>query len=396
MKLNKHYTELNESYLFSTIARKVREFQAANPERDVIRLGIGDVTLPLAASVTEAMHKAVDEQGRKESFHGYIPSEQGYEFLRQAIQRYYAKNGVTLDISEIFVSDGAKSDLGNLLDLFDVDNTVLVPDPVYPVYVDDNVMAGRIIRYMAATAENQFLPMPGEDTEGDIVYLCSPNNPTGATYSVEQLKVWVDWAKAHDALILFDAAYECFVTEPGLARSIYEVEGAKDVAVEVCSFSKIAGFTGTRCGYTVVPQAIVKENQSLNKMWLRRQTTKFNGVAYVVQRGAEAVFTEQGMKEIQDNLNYYRTNAAVIAKALEDCGVWYCGGKNSPYIWLKCPGGMDSWQFFDWLLANAGVVGTPGAGFGACGEGYFRLTAFGDAARTREAADRIKAAIQTL
>ena len=396
MKLNKHYTELNESYLFSTIARKVREFQAANPERDVIRLGIGDVTLPLAASVTEAMHKAVDEQGRKESFHGYIPSEQGYEFLRQAIQRYYAKNGVTLDISEIFVSDGAKSDLGNLLDLFDVDNTVLVPDPVYPVYVDDNVMAGRTIRYMAATAENQFLPMPGEDTEGDIVYLCSPNNPTGATYSVEQLKVWVDWAKAHDALILFDAAYECFVTEPGLARSIYEVEGAKEVAVEVCSFSKIAGFTGTRCGYTVVPQAIVKENQSLNKMWLRRQTTKFNGVAYVVQRGAEAVFTEQGMKEIQDNLNYYRTNAAVIAKALEECGVWYCGGKNSPYIWLKCPGGMDSWQFFDWLLANAGVVGTPGAGFGACGEGYFRLTAFGDAARTREAADRIKAAIQTL
>ena len=396
MKLNKHYTELNESYLFSTIARKVREFQTANPERDVIRLGIGDVTLPLAASVTEAMHKAVDEQGRKESFHGYIPSEQGYEFLRQAIQRYYATNGVTLDISEIFVSDGAKSDLGNLLDLFDVDNTVLVPDPVYPVYVDDNVMAGRTIRYMAATAENQFLPMPGEDTEGDIVYLCSPNNPTGATYSVEQLKVWVDWAKAHDALILFDAAYECFVTEPGLARSIYEVEGANEVAVEVCSFSKIAGFTGTRCGYTVVPQAIVKENQSLNKMWLRRQTTKFNGVAYVVQRGAEAVFTEQGMKEIQDKLNYYRTNAAVIAKALEECGVWYCGGKNSPYIWLKCPGGMDRWQFFDWMLANAGVVGTPGAGFGACGEGYFRLTAFGDAARTREAADRIKAAIQTL
>ncbi len=396
MKLNKHYTELNESYLFSTIARKVREFQAANPERDVIRLGIGDVTLPLAASVTEAMHKAVDEQGRKESFHGYIPSEQGYEFLREAIQRYYAKNGVMLDISEIFVSDGAKSDLGNLLDLFDVDNTVLVPDPVYPVYVDDNVMAGRTIHYMAATAENHFLPMPGEDTEGDIVYLCSPNNPTGSTYSVEQLKVWVDWAKAHDALILFDAAYECFVTEPGLARSIYEVEGAKDVAVEVCSFSKIAGFTGTRCGYTVVPQAIVKENQSLNKMWLRRQTTKFNGVAYVVQRGAEAVFTEQGMKEIQDNLNYYRTNAAVIGKALEDCGVWYCGGKNSPYIWLKCPGGMDSWQFFDWLLANAGVVGTPGAGFGACGEGYFRLTAFGDAERTREAAARIKAAIQTL
>ena len=396
MQLNPHYAELNESYLFSTIAHKVADYQKAHPDADIIRLGIGDVTLPLAASVTQAMHDAVEEQAHKETFHGYIPSEQGYGFLREAIRDYYADHGVTLDLSEIFVSDGAKSDLGNLLDLFDVDNTVLVPDPVYPVYVDDNVMAGRTIRYMAATAENQFLPMPGEDTEGDIVYLCSPNNPTGATYSVEQLKVWVDWAKAHDALILFDAAYECFVTEPGLARSIYEVEGAKDVAVEVCSFSKIAGFTGTRCGYTVVPQAIVKDNQSLNKMWLRRQTTKFNGVAYVVQRGAEAVFTEQGMKEIQDNLNYYRTNAAVIAKALEECGVWYCGGKNSPYIWLKCPGGMDSWQFFDWLLANAGVVGTPGAGFGACGEGYFRLTAFGDAARTREAADRIKAAIQTL
>ena len=396
MKLNRHYTELSESYLFSTIARKVREFQAANPERDVIRLGIGDVTLPLAASVTEAMHKAVEEQGRKESFHGYIPSEQGYEFLREAIRRYYAQNGVALELSEIFVSDGAKSDLGNLLDLFDVDNTVLVPDPVYPVYVDDNVMAGRAIRYMAATADNGFLPMPDENTEGDIVYLCSPNNPTGATYSVEQLKIWVDWARAHDAIILFDAAYECFVTEPGLARSIYQVEGAEEVAVEVCSFSKIAGFTGTRCGYTVVPQAIVRDGQSLNKMWLRRQTTKFNGVAYVVQRGAEAVFTEQGMKEIQANLNYYRSNAAVIAAALDECGVWYCGGKNSPYIWLKCPGGMDSWQFFDWLLEHAGVVGTPGAGFGACGEGYFRLTAFGDAARTREAAGRIKAAIQTL
>ena len=396
MKLNKHYAELNESYLFSTIARKVREFQAANPERDVIRLGIGDVTLPLAASVTEAMHKAVDEQGRKESFHGYIPSEQGYEFLREAIQRYYAKNGVMLDISEIFVSDGAKSDLGNLLDLFDVDNTVLVPDPVYPVYVDDNVMAGRIIRYMAATAENQFLPMPGEDTEGDIVYLCSPNNPTGATYSVEQLKVWVDWAKAHDARILFDAAYECFVTEPGLARSIYEVEGAKDVAVEVCSFSKIAGFTGTRCGYTVVPQDIRQGDLSLNKMWLRRQTTKFNGVAYVVQRGAAAVFTPEGMREIRENLDYYRKNAAVIAQALDEMGIWYCGGKNSPYIWLRCPNHMDSWAFFDWLLENANVVGTPGEGFGACGQGYFRLTAFGDADRTKEAAQRIKAALAKL
>ena len=396
MKLNKHYSELNESYLFSTIAHKVAAYQKANPDKDIIRLGIGDVTLPLAKSVTDAMLKAVEEQGKKETFHGYIPSEQGYEFLRSAIQKYYAGHGVELDMAEIFVSDGAKSDLGNLLDLFDVDNTVLVPDPVYPVYVDDNVMAGRKILYMSASAENNFLPMPDDNVHADIVYLCSPNNPTGATYTVDQLKEWVRWAKANNALILFDAAYECFVSEPGLARSIYEVEGAKDCAVEVCSFSKIAGFTGTRCGYTVVPQAIVSDGQSLNKMWLRRQTTKFNGVAYVVQRGAEAVFTEEGMKEIQHNLDYYRQNAAVIAAALDEAGVWYCGGKNSPYIWLRCPGDMKSWEFFDWLLENCGVVGTPGVGFGECGEGYFRLTAFGDAEKTKVAAQRIKAAIQTL
>ena len=256
MKLNKHYSELNESYLFSTIAHKVAAYQKANPDKDIIRLGIGDVTLPLAKSVTDAMLKAVEEQGKKETFHGYIPSEQGYEFLRSAIQKYYAGHGVELDMAEIFVSDGAKSDLGNLLDLFDVDNTVLVPDPVYPVYVDDNVMAGRKILYMSASAENNFLPMPDDNVHADIVYLCSPNNPTGATYTVDQLKEWVRWAKANNALILFDAAYECFVSEPGLARSIYEVEGAKDCAVEVCSFSKIAGFTGTRCGYTVVPHCL--------------------------------------------------------------------------------------------------------------------------------------------
>lgn len=396
MKLNKHYSELNESYLFSTIAHKVAAYQKANPDKDIIRLGIGDVTLPLAKSVTDAMLKAVEEQGKKETFHGYIPSEQGYEFLRSAIQKYYAGHGVELDMAEIFVSDGAKSDLGNLLDLFDVDNTVLVPDPVYPVYVDDNVMAGRKILYMSASAENNFLPMPDDNVHADIVYLCSPNNPTGATYTVDQLKEWVRWAKANNALILFDAAYECFVSEPGLARSIYEVEGAKDCAVEVCSFSKIAGFTGTRCGYTVVPQAIVSDGQSLNKMWLRRQTTKFNGVAYVVQRGAEAVFTEEGMKEIQHNLDYYRQNAAVIAAALDEAGVWYCGGKNSPYIWLRCPNNMGSWEFFDWLLETANVVGTPGEGFGECGKGYFRLTAFGDAAKTKEAAARIVAALKTL
>ena len=396
MQLNPHYAELNESYLFSTIAHKVADYQKAHPDADIIRLGIGDVTLPLAASVTRAMHDAVEEQAHKETFHGYIPSEQGYGFLREAIRDYYADHGVTLDLSEIFVSDGAKSDLGNLLDLFSQDNTVLVPDPVYPVYVDDNVMAGRKILYLPANAENNFLPMPDAAPHADIVYLCSPNNPTGATYTVEQLKAWVRWAKQNDALILFDAAYECFVTEPGLARSIYEVEGAKEVAVEVCSFSKIAGFTGTRCGYTVVPQDIRQGELSLNKMWLRRQTTKFNGVAYVVQRGAAAVSTPEGMREIRENLDYYRKNAAVIAQALDEMGIWYCGGKNSPYIWLRCPNQMDSWAFFDWLLENANVVGTPGEGFGACGQGYFRLTAFGDADRTKEAAQRIKAALAKL
>ena len=388
MQLNPHYAELNESYLFSTIAHKVSAYQNANPDADIIRLGIGDVTLPLAASVTEAMHKAVEEQGHKGTFHGYIPSEQGYEFLRDAIRKYYAGHGVELDMAEIFISDGAKSDLGNLLDLFSQDNTILVPDPVYPVYVDDNVMAGRKILYLPATAENNFLPMPDEAPHADIVYICSPNNPTGATYSVEQLKAWVTWAKANDAVILFDAAYECFVTEPGLARSIYEVEGAKEVAIEVCSFSKIAGFTGTRCGYTVVPTALA--NGKLNKMWLRRQTTKFNGVPYIVQKGAAACFTEEGMKQIKETLGYYKQNAKVLSETLDELGIWYTGGKSSPYLWLKCPNGMDSWTFFDYLLENANVVGTPGAGFGKNGDGFFRLTAFGDQKRTLEAAERLK------
>ena len=396
MKLNQHYKELEESYLFSTIAHKVAAYQKEHPDKDIIRLGIGDVTLPLAASVIDALHKAVEEMGHKETFHGYIPSEQGYVFLREAIQKYYADRGVSLDLEEIFISDGAKSDLGNLLDLFDVDNTVLVPDPVYPVYVDDNVMAGRKIIYMPASAENNFLPMPDPAVHADIVYLCSPNNPTGATYTVDQLREWVKWAKANDALILFDAAYECFVCEPGLARSIYEVEGAKEVAIEICSFSKIAGFTGTRCGYTIVPTVLERDGQSLNTMWLRRQTTKFNGVAYIVQRGAAAVFTKEGMQEIQHNLDYYRHNAAVIGAALDEAGIWYCGGKNSPYIWMRCPGNMGSWEFFDWLLETANVVGTPGEGFGPCGKGYFRLTAFGDAEKTKEAAARIVAAVKTL
>jgi LL-diaminopimelate aminotransferase len=389
MKLNKHYSELNESYLFSTIAHKVAAYQKANPDKDIIRLGIGDVTLPLAKSVTDAMLKAVEEQGKKETFHGYIPSEQGYEFLRSAIQKYYAGHGVELDMAEIFVSDGAKSDLGNLLDLFDVDNTVLVPDPVYPVYVDDNVMAGRKILYMSASAENNFLPMPDDNVHADIVYLCSPNNPTGATYTVDQLKEWVRWAKANNALILFDAAYECFVSEPGLARSIYEVEGAKDCAVEVCSFSKIAGFTGTRCGYTIVPKSL-KFPENLNKMWLRRQSTKFNGVSYIIQCGANAVFTPEGQAGVKANIAYYQENAKILMDALDECGIKYFGGKNSPYIWLKCPNNMGSWEFFDKLLEEANVVGTPGEGFGENGKGYLRLTSFSTHENTREAMERLK------
>lgn len=388
MKVNKNYLNLAESYLFSTIARKVNEYTAAHPDKSVLRLGIGDVTLPLAPAVIDAMHKAVDEMANKSTFKGYGP-EQGYAFLRESIQGYYARRGVTLAANEIFVSDGAKSDCGNILDIFDTDNTVLVPDPVYPVYVDTNVMAGRKILYMNATAENGFLAMPDYDVKADIIYLCSPNNPTGAAYTKEQLKEWVDYAKANDAVILYDAAYECFVTED-VARSIYEVEGAKSCAIEICSFSKTAGFTGTRCGYTVVPESLIFEGVSCNKLWLRRQTTKFNGVSYVVQCGAAAVFSEEGEKQISENLAVYRKNAKIIADTMDELGIFYTGGKNSPYIWLQCPNGMDSWAFFDLLLNEIQVVGTPGSGFGKNGEGFFRLTAFGSEETTREACARIK------
>ena len=395
MNINKHYAELADSYLFSTVARKAAEFQKANPNREVIKLSIGDVTLPLAKCVVEAMHKAVDEMGTAEGFHGYGP-EQGYDFLKDAVRDYYAGHGVNLKSGEIFISDGAKSDLANVLGLFDVNNTVLVPDPVYPTYVDDNVSDGRKVIYAKCDESNNFLPMPDPNVKADIIYICSPSNPTGAVYTPEQLKVWVDHANATGAVILFDAAYECFVSEPGLARSIFEVEGARTCAIEICSFSKIAGFTGTRCGYTVVPEELEREGRSLHQMWLRRQTTKFNGVPYIVQRGAAAVFTESGMAEIQHNLDYYRRNAQVIGKALEEAGVWFCGGKNSPYLWMKCPGGMTSWEFFDYLLEKTGVVGTPGSGFGPCGEGYFRLTAFGNAEKTKIAAELLKKAIMEL
>lgn len=389
MKLNKNYSRLAQSYLFSTIAKKVNEYTAENPSAEIIRLGIGDVTLPLAPAVVKALEDASREMGKKETFRGYGP-EQGYDFLKASIAQYYGKKGVSLENDEIFISDGAKSDLGNILDLFDTDNTVLVPDPVYPVYVDTNVMAGRKIVYINANESNGFLPLPDSNVNADIIYICSPNNPTGAVYTKEQLSKWVDYALEHGAVILFDSAYEAFVRDSSLPTSIYQIPGAKKCAVEFCSFSKTAGFTGTRCGYTVVPNGLVFDGTSLNKMWLRRQTTKFNGVPYIIQKGAAAVFTDEGQKQVHENLDYYIQNARVISDAFDKMGIWYTGGKNSPYIWLKCPNGMGSWEYFDFLLKNAGVVGTPGEGFGKNGEGFFRLTAFNTHENTVKAVEKIK------
>ncbi len=383
MNINENYKKLNESYLFSTIAKKVSDFSAQNPNVEIIKLGIGDVTLPLCPAVIEALHNAVDEMGKKETFKGYGP-EQGYDFLKEAIKKYYETRSVSLDLNEIFISDGAKSDLGNILDLFSQNNTVLIPDPVYPVYVDTNVMAGRKIVFIDANGENDFLPLPDYSISADLIYICSPNNPTGAVYNREQLTKWVDYAIKNNAIILFDAAYESFIDDISLPKSIYEIENAKKCAIEFCSFSKTAGFTGTRCGYTIVP----KELNSLNKMWLRRQTTKFNGVPYIVQKAAAAVFSSEGQKQIQSNLNYYKQNAKVISDTLDKLNIKYTGGKNSPYIWLKCPNNMNSWDFFDLLLTKIGVVGTPGAGFGKNGENWFRLTSFNTFEKTTEAMER--------
>jgi len=389
MKINHNYLMLQDSYLFSRVGKMVSAYKEANPNAEVISLGIGDVTLPLAPVVVAAMQRAVQEMGMAETFRGY-GQEQGYDFLRQAVCNYYAAKGVELEISEVFISDGAKSDLGNILDILSTDNTVLIPDPVYPVYVDTNIMAGRRILFVNGNTENNFLPLPDPNIKADIIYLCSPNNPTGAVYNKNQLKSWVDYALAQEAIILFDSAYEIFVRDPELPTSIYQIEGAKECAIEFCSLSKTAGFTGTRCGYTVVPHSLVRENVSLNKLWLRRQTTKFNGVAYIVQRGAEAVFTPEGLSQIKDNIHYYLENARIIADTLTELGVWFTGGINSPYIWLKCPNNMTSWEFFDFLLNNYQIVGTPGVGFGTNGEGFFRLTAFGNRANVLKAMERLR------
>ncbi|WP_322181265.1 LL-diaminopimelate aminotransferase [Neglectibacter caecimuris] len=391
MKLNGNFQNLGQSYLFVTIAKKVAAYTEAHPDHKIIRMGIGDVTLPLAPVVVEAMHKASEEMGKKETFRGYSPDSNGYPFLREAIAGYYKSFGVELNASEVFVGDGAKSDVGNIVDLFDVDNTVLVPDPVYPVYVDTNTISGRRIVYLDGTEENGFLPMPKEDHPPvDLIYLCSPNNPTGAVYTREQLKVWVDYALKCKAIILYDAAYESFVTEPGLPRSIFEIPGAERCAIEFCSLSKTAGFTGMRCGYTVIRKELVVDGVQVSKLWERRQGCKFNGVSYITQRAAEAVFTPEGQKQITESLEYYRNNAKVMAQALEAMGIKFTGGKNSPYLWFKCPEGMGSWDYFDHLLNDLEIVGTPGEGFGKNGEGWFRLTAFGDAEKTKEAMERMR------
>ena len=393
MKINENFLKLKDSYLFATVGRKTAEYKKAHPGQEIIRLSIGDVTRPLAPAVIAAMHKAVDDMSRAETFKGYGPDQYCYAYdeLLDTILASYARKGVTLEKGEVFVSDGAKSDCGNILDIFSTDNTVLVPDPVYPVYLDTNVMAGRKVIFADATEENGFLPMPDERVEADIIYLCSPNNPTGAAYTCEQLKAWVDYANRRGAVILYDAAYEYFVSDEKYARSIYQVEGAKECAIELCSYSKTAGFTGVRCGYTVVPQALVRGGVPLGKLWARRLSTKFSSFSYITQMGAAAVFTEEGEREIRENIDYYRNNAKIISECLDELGIWYTGGKNSPYIWLKCPDGMTSWEFFDYLLENAQVVGTPGSGFGKNGEGFFRLTAFGSEENTRRACARIRA-----
>lgn len=376
MNINRNYLNLQDSYLFARVSQKVKQYQEQNPDKKIIRLGIGDVTLPLAPAVVRAMQSASAEMGNAETFRGYGDYE-GYEFLRSAVCGYYLTKGVTLSESDVFISDGAKSDVGNILDIFASDNTVLIPDPVYPVYVDTNIMAGRNIVYMDGNAENGFLPLPEKSVKADIIYLCSPNNPTGAVYNKEQLTLWVKYALKNDAVILFDSAYEAFIQDGDLPTSIYQIDGAKECAIEFCSLSKTAGFTGTRCGYTIVPCELERGGESLSKLWMRRQSTKFNGVPYIVQRSAEAVFTDEGLAQTKENIEYYMENAEIITEAMTKSGIWFTGGYNSPYIWLKCPNNMLSWEFFDALLEKANVVGTPGAGFGANGEGFFRLSAFG-------------------
>lgn len=395
VKINENFLTMKKNYLFIDIAKRLKAFTAANPDKPLIRMGIGDVTLPLAPVVVEAIKKAADEMGVKETFRGYEDSGTGYDFLKEAIAGYYKSFGVSLELSEIRVNDGAKADCGNITDIFGDGNTILVTDPAYPVYVDSNIMAGREVIYADSNEENGFAAMPDENVHADIIYLCSPNNPTGSVYTKAQLKEWVDYALKNEAVIIFDSAYEAFISDPELPRSIYAVEGAKKCAIEMCSLSKTAGFTGTRCGYTIIPEELIVKasdgtDVSLAQIWGRRQGSKFNGVSYPIQRGAEAVFTPEGQKQTHEAIDYYRRNAKVMADALTELGIKFTGGINSPYIWLKCPNNMGSWEFFDYLLNNIQVVGTPGEGFGKNGAGWFRLTAFGTYENTVEAMRRLK------
>ncbi len=388
MKPNMHYTELKDTYLFNTIYRKTDEYLAAHPGEHVLKLGVGDVSYPLCKKVIEALHEAVDDQSRIETFHGYMP-EHGAMFLREAIAKYYSGWNVDMTTDEVFVSSGACDDLGDLLEMFDRDNTVLVIEPAYPEYVDTNLLYGRKVIHLPAGEGDGFLPLPDESIDADIIYICSPNNPTGSAYTREKLKKWVDYANKKDAVILYDAAYEIFIEEDDVPHSIYEIEGADTCAVEVCSFSKTAGFTGTRVGYTIVPSKLERMGVNLNALWSRNRETRTNGISYILQKGASAVFTPEGQEQIYESISVYKKNAKVIMDALDKCGFWYVGGKNSPYVWMKCPNNMGSWEFFDYLLNELQIVGTPGVGFGSCGEGFLRLSAFGDPDDTKEAAKRI-------
>lgn len=388
---NTNYSQLKDSYLFYHIAQKTGAYLEEHPGARLYRMGIGDVSRPLCGAVIRALHEAVEDQARAVTFHGYMP-ECGDPALRRRIAEYYQNRGVSLLPEEVFVSSGASDELGDILDLFGRDKTVLIMEPAYPAYVDANVMAGNRILHLPAGRENGFLPVPDPSLQADIIYICSPNNPTGAVFDCEKLKTWVDYARSTDAVILFDGAYEAFIEDEKLPHSIFEIEGARECAIEICSLSKTAGFTGTRCGYTVIPRELSRGGMNLNRMWVRNRTTRTNGVSYVIQKGAEAVFSEEGQKQIRENIRIYKENAVCLMDALDRLGIWYCGGKNAPYIWMKCPDSMGSWEFFDYLLQELQIVGTPGAGFGACGEGYFRFSTFGSQEDTREAARRLLAA----
>lgn len=392
---NLHYADLKDSYLFHDIGERVSRYQKEHPGIKIYRMGVGDVTLPLCDAVIKAMHDAVDEQADISTFHGYMP-ECGLPSFREKASLHYASRGTEISPDEVFVSPGASDDLGAIMDLFDCRNSVLVMEPAYPAYVDTNIMIGRRIVHMPAGEFNGFTPLPDPSLRTELIYICSPNNPTGAVFDRDQLKKWVDFANENGSVIIFDAAYEAYIEDPSVPHSIYEIDGAKDCAIEICSFSKTAGFTGTRLGYTIIPKELKRYGMDLNAMWVRNRTTKSNGVSYIIQKSGEAVFTEEGQRQINENIRYYKENGRSFMKVLDDLGVRYYGGKNAPYIWMKCPGELNSWDFFDLLLNEIQVIGTPGVGFGSCGEGFIRFSTFANNSDTAEAAERISSLLRRL